>query len=233
MVLSPRVHRWSALVAGTMVVGGLLFWFAAPRVVPVAPRSAPTPPPALVLSAAPERPMPRALNAPSHVAPLVAESPLPPGVDAVQWAHLQGELRDRPAELRRVADYLVWSDALGRFRAARTSGADRSTLAALAGAVDAGLTDRLQNREVSAAEARSVKLALLDATVSDATQREERLAQWISERPAGAFTATTPDPRQAEFNRRQAALLATQRDPQALARELDALRASVFAAARR
>lgn len=151
----------------------------------------------------------------------------------MQWARLKEELRDRPAELRRVANYLVWSDALRRFRAAGASGADRATLAALGEPVDAGLLDRLVNHELTAAEARRIKLALLEATVDDATQRQAQLAAWTASRPAGAFAAASADPRQAEFGRRQAALLATHRDPQALARELDQLRASVFDATRR
>jgi hypothetical protein len=158
---------------------------------------------------------------------------LPPGVSPDQWRQLQAEMRDRPdgaAELARIAEYLHWSDLVQRLRVPITDDAERLRLAR---AIDAGLEARLRAGEVSAAEARQVKAATLEVTQVDAAARAAELQRWS----VALATPARPDPRQAEFQRRQAATVAAwsaqapdKRDPAALERELDALRREVFGA---
>lgn len=140
-----------------------------------------------------------------------------------------------PAELQRLAAYFEWSDQLRRFREARAGG---GPAAELARPLAQGLDERFQQRELSAAEALRVKGAILEATVADATERQQQLQQWAAA-AIGPMT-TTPaavaaDPRQPQFDRSQAAIVAAWsaqpaalRDPAALTRQLDALRTQTF-----
>jgi hypothetical protein len=158
----------------------------------------------------------------------------PVGVSAEQWNAVVAALRgrpDRPAELRRLAGYFEWSDALRRFRDARASGASAAELLPLAQALDGGLPERLRQAELSAAEARQVKTAILEVTLADPSMRAQRLQQWA----AATFAPAAPDPRQAEFERRQSEIVAAwsarpaaSRDSAALTRELDGLRQQTF-----
>ena len=159
---------------------------------------------------------------------------IPPGVTGAQWHQLQAELRGRPdgaAELRRLADYFAWSDGLHRLREARRAGAEADALRPLALAVDAGLPMRLRRGEVSAAEARQIKSATLELTLADPSERAIALQRWLAAEAASA----RPDPRQAEFDQRQAVVVAAwaakpARDRTALERELESLRSQVFGA---
>ena len=138
---------------------------------------------------------------------------------------------DGAAEMARIADYLAWADTLRRFRAA---GADVTERQRLALSLDAGLAARIRAREVSAAEARQIKIAILDATQADAAERAATLKRWLAAETVTA--AAQPDPRQAEFEQRQAALVATwaakppgARDSSAaLERDLEALRRQIY-----
>jgi hypothetical protein len=164
---------------------------------------------------------------------------LPPGISSEQWETLRTETLarpDGPAELRRLAAYLGWSDALRRFREARQAGAGAAELLPLAQAVDDGLPERLRQAELSAAEARQIKSAVFEVMVPDEAVRAERLEQW-----AGAeFAATAADPRQSAFERRQGEIVAAwsaqppaSRDSAALERDLDALRRQSFSSSAR
>ena len=158
---------------------------------------------------------------------------LPPGVSAEQWAALRTEYADRPAELRRLADHFAFADELDRFRSGRADGRSAGQLA-LARSLDAGLDERLRERELSAAEARLIKIAVLEVLVDDEDQRRDTLGRWEA-----ALAPSAPDPERsaalADFQRRQAAVVAAwralppdRRDPRALERELQALRVSSF-----
>ncbi len=162
-------------------------------------------------------------------APPAAAAAHPPGVTAEQWAALEAELRTRPdgaAERHRLIGYFSWADAVQRWRAAPQD-------ATLAAAVDAGLGQRLHNREVSAAEARALKAALLATLEPDATRRAAAQQAYDSSLP----TTAGPSAHEKAFQRQQAALVAAwqarpaaERDPAALTRQLDALRRTHFAA---
>ena len=158
---------------------------------------------------------------------------LPPGVSAEQWAALRAEYADRPAELRRLADHFAFADELDRFRSGRAGGRSAGQLA-LARSLDAGLDERLRERELSAAEARLIKIAVLEVLADDEDQRRDTLGRWEA-----ALAPSAPDPERsaalADFQRRQAAVVAAwralppdRRDPRALERELQALRVSSF-----
>lgn len=183
-------------------------------------------------AAALQAPGPAPAHAPDAITPTLAPT-IPPGVTGAQWQALRDELRAQPggdAELRRIADYLAWSDLLRRFRAAQGDAAERLRLAR---ALDAGLPARLRAGEVSAAEARQIEIALLDVMLDDPAERAPALQRWI----AANTTPASTDPRQAEFERRQAAIVAVHpaqppgtRDAAALERDLEALRREVFQA---
>jgi hypothetical protein len=160
--------------------------------------------------------------------PAAAPGTHPPGVTAEQWAALEAELRTRPdgaAERSRLIAYFTWADAVQRWRAAPQD-------ATLAATVDAGLGQRLQQREVSAAEARLLKAALLATLEPDETRRAAALQAYDSSLP----TPAGPSAREQAFQRQQAALVAAwqarpaaERDPAALNRQLDTLRRTHFA----
>jgi hypothetical protein len=164
----------------------------------------------------------------------VARADLPPGVTEAQWLALRAELLARPggeAELRRIGDYLAWSDALRRWRAAPGDANERLRLARQ---LDAGLPARLREGEVTSAEARQIKIALLDVTLDDPAERAAALQRWM----AAQASPSSVDPRQVEFDRRQASVVAAwsarppaTRDAAGLERELDALRREVFGSA--
>jgi len=143
--------------------------------------------------------------------------------------------RTRPDELRRVVDYLSFSDRLRHFR--DDPAADRKALAA---GIDRSIDERLRQRELSAGEARLIKIAVLQELLPDDAQRQAALQAWetalrAAEKPDLALAA-----READFQRRQAEIVAAwqarpaaQRDPRALERELDALRQSSFSTTHR
>jgi hypothetical protein len=191
---------------------------------------APEPPEPSVPAAPPAAPVAQAVTpaaTPGSVGPAPV-SPTPPGVTTAQWAALEAELQTRPdaaAERQRLIGYFGWADAVQRWRAARHD-------VALAGVVDAGLAQRLAGREVSAAEVRQLKAALLETLEPDAARRTAALQAFDASLPAPAG----PDPRQRAFQQQQAALVAAwqtrpaaERDAAALARQLDALRRKHFA----
>lgn len=163
----------------------------------------------------------------------------PPGVSAAQWAALGAEMALRPdgeAELARLDAYFRFADAAQRFHRARPAGAS-AELSALARTVDEALPERLRQRELSAAEARQLKIAILEVQVADAGERASRLQQWQQALPGNALPIIAPDARQAEFLRRQDALVAAwsaqpaaQRDARSLEQQLEALRRSSFPA---
>lgn len=222
-----RSRTWLFLAAGGVVVA-----WASASLLPHAPQ--PTRP----VTASPADPIragsPKAaLDATARSAAPTRTAELPPGVTPTQWLALREELARRPggeAELKRIGDYLTWSDALRRFRAAYGDAAERLRLARQ---LDAGLAERLRQGEVTAAEARQIKVALLDVTLQDPAERAPALQRWV----AAEAGPVTVDPRQVEFERRQASIVAAwsarppaTRDAAGLERELDALRRDVFGA---
>lgn len=166
--------------------------------------------------------------------PNLAATDAPPGVTAEQWAGLKQELAARPQELQRLAGYFSFSDALERYRSSKDQlpAAERQ---ALARTLDAGLDERLRQRELNIGEAQKIKTAVLQELLADDTQRAEALARWRNEQAGANPPATAHRAREQEFLQQQAALVSAwqaqpvaQRDPLALERELDALRRASF-----
>lgn len=159
----------------------------------------------------------------------------PPGVTTAQWDALKTELAARPGELQRLAEHFHFSDRVQRFRATPPGDARR----ALAREIDAGLDARLAAGELSAGEARLLKLAVLRELMPDAAARDAAISQWdtaLAARPADPATRAARALDE-EFQRRQQAVVAAwraqpaaQRDPKQLERQLDALRAETYAA---
>jgi len=174
--------------------------------------------------------------APYPAPPVLADGGAPPpGVSAAQWAALQQEFAGRPTELRRLDAYFRFADQLQRFRALPRDGAPERR--ALAQALDQGLDERLRQRELGAGEARQIKLAVLQALQPDEGQRAAALQQWETATAVANPPDTHDTSRNAEYQRRQAELVAAwsarpaaQRDPRALEQDLDALRRASFGA---
>lgn len=166
--------------------------------------------------------------------PDLASTPKPAGVSAEQWAMLQKELAGQPQELRRLAGYYAFGDALERYRSGKDS-LSTAERQALARTLDAGLDERLRQRELSIGEARMIKMAVLQELLADDAQRAEAMVRWQAEQVATQPAATAHLARERSFLQQQAAVVAAwqakpvaQRDPQALERELDALRRATF-----
>lgn len=236
MVPVGRVaRRWALRISALLVLLAAGRWFFtapdAPGSAPIADRAAAlgAPRPAAALGV--QRPAAAepagATDAPRPTgpsSPIGADgSPPPPGLSAERWAAVEAELRLRPdgaAERQRLRAYLTWSDDLRRWR---LNPAD----ADLARAVEAGLPDRLAQREVSAGEARQIQASLLETLEPDVARRAAALQAWEARVPAAAG----PDPRQRAFQQQQAALVAAwqarpvaDRDPAVLARQIEQLR---------
>lgn len=157
----------------------------------------------------------------------------PPGLDAAQWAALQADLASRPdgaPELQRITEYLHWSHAWQRWLDERAAGTPAAQLTADAVAVQAGLGDRLARREVGAAEARQIQAMLLEAIEPDPQQRARRMQAFDG---ALAGRTTPADPRAAEFQRRQAGLVAARHAAGGEPAEADAALASALESLRR
>lgn len=224
------VRPW---VVGAVATLAAALWIAivyAPRATSAPDRASA---PLVAVHATPQRapaaPGPAAL--PEAAAP--TPSIVPPGVSAEQWAALRAEYADSPHELLRLADHFTFADQLDRFRAGRADGRSAAQRA-LAQSLDAGLDARLRARELSAAEARLVKIALLDVLLEDDAARRDALGRWEA-----SLAPLPPDPAraaaEADFQRRQAAIVAAwraqpvaERDPRALESDLQALRESSF-----
>jgi hypothetical protein len=184
--------------------------------------------PALAVAAATSPATPAASPVASPAIDL-ADAP-PPGLSAGQWVEVLTALHDHPdaaSERERLRGYFTWSHAVQAWRTAPQD-------PALAAMVDAGLPDRLARREVSAAEARQLKLALLATLEPDPALRMQALRDFDAALPAPAAPAL----RERAFAQQQAAVVAawraqpaSLRDPQALTRELAALRRQHFAPA--
>jgi hypothetical protein len=223
--LVNRYRYWLVVAASA----GVLAWTAGGRPLPQAP-SETRPSTAAPADVAPAAAVRSALDTAAPTTPAYAPD-LPPGVTQAQWLALREELRARPdgdAELRRIGDYLAWSDTVRRLRAAQGDAAERLQLAR---ALDAGLSARLREGEVTSAEARQIKIALLEVTLKDPAERAAALQRWI----ATEMSPATADPRQVDFDRRQASVVAAwnarppgARDAAGLERELEALRREVF-----
>lgn len=157
------------------------------------------------------------------------------GLTAQQRQQLQDALRDHPdreAELQRVSHYMAYMQTMEQFRQRQAQGAPKAELQALARQLDAGLEQRLQQREMSAAEAHLLKARLLDTLLPDDTQRAAALAQW---REQHAPRPAPPDAREARYRAQESALVAAwqaqppaQRDLKQLQAQLETLRQSVF-----
>lgn len=138
-------------------------------------------------------------------------SRVPPGISALQWTALRAEMAQRPdgqAELQRLAAWFAFNDLAQRLRAQRQAGNDAARLAALAAEVDSALPERVRQRELSAGEARQLKLAVLEAQFSDPVERERHLQQW--QQALAAEQAAARGPQAAAAQQREQAFLAQQ-----------------------
>jgi hypothetical protein len=214
------LRRVLPLVLATLAVALLastLWPSGQPEAQPAAP-----PPAAAPTAAMPSGPVPVAV---------------PALLDAAQWAQLQAALADDPqrdAELARILGLLDYQRAVQRFAAMRTAGAEAATVLALAGRLDAELTQRLARGELGGPEAVRLKAALLEVLEPDPALRAPALADWRQAR----LRENPPvvDPRDAALQHAQQALVARWRQqappgspPDELIAALEALRQRTYA----
>lgn len=234
-----------ALPGAALVLAGL--WLGRPGGAPqTGPVVGPAPSPATAVQAATSLPPapgagPAALAGPAQIGAPAAGGPVPPGVTAAQWQQLVAEHAGRPegaAELQRLSEYFHFSAALQQFRQLRKAASGGPELAALAQLLDQGLDARLQRQEVNGAEARAIKAAVLEVLQPDEASRQAALRQWQSAAAplaSGMPRVAETRARDAEFLRQQAAVVAAwsarpaaERDPQALEREIAALKQATY-----
>lgn len=245
-----------AWVAGAATIAAVFQMFApAESAAPTAARPAPRP--ATPLSALPSL-SPLALGGAdggASTARPAAASPdptRPRGVSAEQWRQVRealAEHSDRDAELARIGAFLSYQSDVERLRELRQRGAARSAaesaeLRALAQSIDAGLSERLARKEMTAGEALALRSAVLEALQDGETAspvqialRQQQLLAWGQDLARRATAARKPDPREQRFGVEQAALVAAwqarpeaQRDPRELEQALEALRLRSFPA---
>jgi hypothetical protein len=233
-------RRWlwagPAGLAGALALAALALstWWPVETSRPAAHHHPAVPVAALQPAASPPAAAVPAFTAAASASP---DSATPPGVTPAQWAQLQAELAGRadgPAELQRLASYFAFADASQRFRRLRREQPASPELVTLARQLDGTLAERLQRQELSAPEARMLKVALLEVLLSDPVQRERELQAWQAsfQRPAAAADAAARD---AEFLRRQSELVAAwqarppaQRNPRELEQQIEALRRTSY-----
>lgn len=176
-----------------------------------------------------------ALASPTAATPPAAPAE-PPLIEAGPWAQLQAALADDPkrdAETARILDLLAYQRVVQRFATLRQAGATAPALEPLARRIDVGLPQRLASGEMSGPEAMRLKATLLEVLEPEPSQRAPALAAW-RESQLGA-NPPTQDPRDAQFQQAQAALVARWRTqapagspPDGLTQELDALRQRIY-----
>jgi hypothetical protein len=233
-------RSWFAALIGGLAIGGGVWWWQsqqeAAQVTEVSSASAP--------KAAPNR-MP-ALAAPmvSGMAstPTVLPDGRPSDFTPEDWAALKAAMSTQPnakAETERVVSYLRFQRAFEQWQAL----ADSSNVQQrhqLAENLIGQVPGRLTKGEVTMGEALLLSTALLTDLEPNEHLREQRLESVRAE-----LTAAIPQPderqvardaeRLAEFNRRQAAIVAADRakpegsrDPAALGRQLEEARRAVY-----
>jgi hypothetical protein len=168
-----------------------------------------------------------------------APSAWPGGLSAGQWARVESSVDpgpDHDRELARIADLLEFRRDVARLRELRGDSSAAGERLALARAIDAGIGTHLALREVTGGEAALLKTAPLAELEPDPTRHASDLEAWRRD----WMDAHPPesDPRVAEYQRREAAVVAawqsgppSQRDPVQLARRLQQLQVAVFDAA--
>lgn len=156
---------------------------------------------------------------------------LPPPESVPQLKNLDS------AEATRVTNYLAWMSAYEKLQQAKENGASSRELSSLANAVDRGIDARLDNREMSSAEALHLKSALLELMEPDPSQRVQLLAQWRDGQANKAVEEKiAAEASRAEVFRQEQsrvvlawnALPPPQRDAQQLESQLQALRERIF-----
>ncbi len=163
----------------------------------------------------------------------------PAGLTASQWQAISARIDPGPghdAEMARIGALLEDQRRVARLRDLRdaTDPASVAERRALAVQLDAGLEGHLALREITGPEAVQLKTAVLADLAPDPAQRAQRLQAW-QQAWSGAHPPAVADPRVADYQRQEAAVVAdwqsrpaAQRDPAELARRLQRLQVAVF-----
>lgn len=227
-----------ALIGGVAIGGGVWWWQSqqdADQVAQAAPASAPSAPSGRmpVLAAAP--------LVPGASSPTILPDGRPSDFTPEDWAALKAAMSTQPnakAETERVVSYLRFQRAFEQWQAL----ADSSNVQQrhqLAEGLLTQIPERLTKGEVTMGEALLLSTALLTDLQPDERLREARMQvmrdRLTSAIPVDEQQAARDAERHAEFNRRQAAIVAAyqakpeaSRDPEALRMDLDAARNAVY-----
>jgi pyruvate/2-oxoglutarate dehydrogenase complex dihydrolipoamide acyltransferase (E2) component len=181
-------------------------------------------------------PAARAPSTPADAAARANANANPGGLTAEQWRTVQDGVEPGPRhdrEVARIASLLEFQRTVARLRELRGDDRAADERRRLAAEIDAGIEAHLALRETSGPEAVLLKTAVLLELEHDPARRAERLDAWKREWAAGH--PPEDDPRVAEYQRREAAIVSdwlarppSQRDAVDLARRLQQVQVAVF-----
>lgn len=163
---------------------------------------------------------------------------VPRGLTAEQWQALQDSVKDHPRaadELARIVDFFSSKLDFEAFEAIRSrhpsERPDDRRLQEMARALLPKVDVHLQRGELSGGDAVALRAELLLHVEPDERRRAEDMAQWVARQSARVKAAAPTDPGFAAYRQAEEQLVAqyealppSQRDPAALARQLQALR---------
>lgn len=229
---SPRFWQrtwFLALLLGVLVGAGIWWWQEQAEQPAGEPAEAQAAKPrARKASAMPDS----ALLAP----PTVGDDGRPSDFTPEEWAALKDAMAQTPnprAELERVVKYLRFQKGFEQWQSLQ-DGPDVLTRRKLAEKLMAELPDRVAQVEVTCGEALLLQATLMGDIEPNEGMRQQRLEQ-MGTKLCEAAPPAVADPRDAEYKRREAAIVAayqaqpeSRRDPAQLSKDLDAARIAVY-----
>lgn len=232
---SPRFWQrtwFMALLLGAAVGAGIWWWQIGRDMPPAQPPEAHANK-AASTKARTSEPLPESALL---VAPQVGQDGRPSDFTAEEWAALKSAMAQTPnprAELERVVKYLRFQKAFELWQSLQ-EGPDALTRRRLAEKLMAQLPERVAQVEVTCGEALLLQAALLADIEPNEAMRQQRIEQ-AGSKLCEAAPPAVPDPRDAEYKRREAAIVAAyqalpegRRDASQLSKDLDAARIAIY-----
>lgn len=234
-------RSWFVALLGGVAIGGGIWWWQSQQEAGQAAEAAS----AASASSTPSNRMPTLAAAPlvqgGASTPTVLPDGRPSDFSPEDWAALKAAMSTQPnakAETERVVSYLRFQRAFEQWQALADSN-NVQQRHQLAENLLSQVPDRLTKGEVTMGEALLLSTALLTDLQPDERLREARLQairdQLTAAIPVDEQQVARDAERHAEFNRRQAAIVAAyqakpeaSRDPDALAADLNAARNAVY-----
>jgi hypothetical protein len=230
---SPRFWQrtwFLALLLGVAVGTGIWWWQTQSGSQTAAPAEAQAAakPKARKVSAEPESAL--------LVPPTVGDDGRPSDFTAEEWAALKDAMAKTPnprAELERVVKYLRFQKAFEQWQSLQ-EGPDALTRRRLAEKLIEQLPERVAQVEVTCGEGLLLQASLMADIEPNEGMRQQRIEQ-MGTKLCDAGPAAIADPRDPEYKRREAAIVAAyqalpeaRRDPTQLTKDLDAARIAIY-----